>query len=310
MNTPHYNIAAVERETGLSKDVLRMWERRYGFPSPDRDGHGERCYPAAQVERLRLIKRLLDQGHRPGKLLPLDDAALLALAPRRAGPGLGSGPDSEISSLLALLRQHDTPGLAQALQQRLTRDGLARFVQDSIAPLSREVGLAWERGELQVFEEHLFTEQAKRVLRQAIGSLHGRDGRPRILLTTPPDELHALGLLMAEALLTLDGAECIPLGTQMPVGDIVRAAAAHRADIVALSFSQAYPGRQIAPLLQQLRQQLPETIALWAGGAGVQRLNSSAGIQLLPDLADAGSALATWRRLQQPASGSGDPDLQ
>lgn len=308
MNTPHYNIAAVERETGLSKDVLRMWERRYGFPAPERDAHGERSYPAPQVERLRLIKRLLDQGHRPGKLLSLDDPALHALAPRRSGQSLPPAPDSEISSLLGLLRQHDTPALALALQQRLTRDGLARFVQDSIAPLTREVGAAWERGELQVFEEHLFTEQAKRVLRQAIGSLHGRDGRPRILLTTPPDELHALGLLMAEALLTLDGAECIPLGTQMPVGDIVRAAAAHRADIVALSFSQAYPGRQVMQLLQQLRQQLPATIVLWAGGAGVQRLSSSSGIQLLPDLADAGSALAAWRRLQ--ASGGDDADLQ
>ena len=48
-----FNIAAVERETGLSKDVLRMWERRYGFPVPERDANGERLYPAAQVERLR-----------------------------------------------------------------------------------------------------------------------------------------------------------------------------------------------------------------------------------------------------------------
>ena len=67
MNIPSFNIAAVERDTGLSKDVLRMWERRYGFPQPDRDSNGERCYPADQVERLRLIKRLMDAGHRPGK---------------------------------------------------------------------------------------------------------------------------------------------------------------------------------------------------------------------------------------------------
>ena len=54
MNTPSYNIAAVERDTGLSKDVLRMWERRYGFPVPERDANGERLYPAAQgVEQQR-----------------------------------------------------------------------------------------------------------------------------------------------------------------------------------------------------------------------------------------------------------------
>ena len=300
MDNPYYNIAAVERETGLSKDVLRMWERRYDFPRPERDLHGERCYPVAQVERLRLIKRLIDQGHRPGKLLGLADDALRQLSPRR--PGLEAGPacspGGELGPLLALLVGHDSAGLAQALQQRLTRDGLARFVLDTMAPMTYEVGAAWERGELQVFEEHLFTEQAKRVLRQAIGNLQARGGHPRILLTTPPDEIHALGLLMAEALFALEGAECIPLGPQMPLGDMVRAVNAHQADIVALSFSQAYPVRQVAPMLQQLRQMLPPTVSLWAGGAGVLRLIPGEGIRLLPDLADAASAIALWRAAQ------------
>ena len=53
------NIAAVERDTGLSKDTLRVWERRYGFPAPMRDRFGERLYPLEQVDRLRLIRRLM-----------------------------------------------------------------------------------------------------------------------------------------------------------------------------------------------------------------------------------------------------------
>ncbi|MCB1912570.1 MAG: MerR family transcriptional regulator, partial [Rhodocyclaceae bacterium] len=64
-----YSIAAVERDTGLSKDTLRVWERRYGFPTPERDENGERLYPGDQLERLRLIKRLLDQGRRPAALM-------------------------------------------------------------------------------------------------------------------------------------------------------------------------------------------------------------------------------------------------
>jgi len=65
MNKPLLlSIAAVERDTGLSKDTLRVWEKRYGFPCPERDRQGERSYPIDQVERLRLIKRLLDVGHR------------------------------------------------------------------------------------------------------------------------------------------------------------------------------------------------------------------------------------------------------
>ena len=59
MNKLSFTIANVERETGLSKDLLRMWERRYGFPAPERDANGDRVYPAEQVERLRKIKRLV-----------------------------------------------------------------------------------------------------------------------------------------------------------------------------------------------------------------------------------------------------------
>jgi len=65
LKTLTLSIAAVERDTGLSKDALRIWERRYGFPTPQRDGSGERAYPLEQVEKLRIVKRLMDGGHRP-----------------------------------------------------------------------------------------------------------------------------------------------------------------------------------------------------------------------------------------------------
>ena len=113
MNNPGFNIAAVERETGLSKDVLRVWERRYGFPAPSRDDHGERIYPAEQVERLRLVKRLMDAGHRPGKLLATPTEELNALAPRRPmAPAVVSEPDAatELRELISLIKQHDGAG--------------------------------------------------------------------------------------------------------------------------------------------------------------------------------------------------------
>ena len=63
------SISQVERDTGLSKDTLRMWERRYGFPQPSRDPFGERLYDAPQIDKLRVIKRLMDAGQRPGRLM-------------------------------------------------------------------------------------------------------------------------------------------------------------------------------------------------------------------------------------------------
>lgn len=291
-----FNIAAVERDTGLSKDVLRVWERRYGFPAPARTPGGERLYPAEQVERLRLIKRLMDQGHRPGKLLASAPDELARLAPRRP-PTLPAYADSDddLGELIALIKRHDAAGYQEAMQQRLARHGLTRFVLDTVAPLTTRIGEAWEDGNVEVFEEHLFTEMTKRLLRQAIAALPAGRGSPRVLLTTVPDEEHVLGLLMAEALLGLEGAACIGLGTQMPLLETVRAAEAHRADVVALSFSVAFPQRQVGGLLEQLRLMLPATVALWAGGRGVGRAVPPPGTLLLPTLADAVAAVHAWR---------------
>lgn len=297
MSLLKFNIAAVERDTGLSKDVLRMWERRYGFPVPNRDANGERSYPADQVERLRLIKRLMDQGHRPGKLIAAPAAELRELAPRRSPPRVQESVEEagDLDELLTLIRRHDVAGYQQAMQQRLARKGLQRFVQDTVAPLTRRVGEAWEDGSFEVFEEHLFTELTKRLLRQAIAALPGGNRGPRILMTSVPEEPHVLGLLMAEALFALEGAECIPLGTQMPLLEIGRAAIAHQAEIVALSFSTAFPQRQIPGLLLQLRLVLPPEMALWVGGGGIGRLEKMDGVLLLSALDELAPALADWR---------------
>ena len=202
---PEFTIAAVERDVGLSKDVLRVWERRYGFPVPERDANGGRLYPAGQVLRLRLIKRMMDQGHRPGRLLTASVSELEALAASchdsRAAEAI-AGSDG-LDKLLVFIRQHQAAAYLQAMQQRLARQGLRQFVQDTVAPLTVQVGLAWEQGKLQVFEEHLFTELTARVLRQAIAAVPG-GSEPRVLLTTLPKEPHGMGLLMLEAVLSLE----------------------------------------------------------------------------------------------------------
>src|SRR5262249_3728237 len=152
------NISAVERETGLSKDVLRIWERRYGFPEPHRDESAERQYPPEQVAKLRTIKRLMDAGMRPGKLMRRSLAELHALADTRAGPRRDAPAQPLERDLLGLLKNHNATALQHALICQLMREGLQRFVTSTVIPLQRAAGEMWMRGELQVFEEHLFTE--------------------------------------------------------------------------------------------------------------------------------------------------------
>lgn len=296
MSKPSLNIAAVERDVGLSKDVLRVWERRYGFPTPDRDAHGERQYPLDQVERLRLIKRLMDQGQRPGRLMAasMDDLNALASARPSAHLSREEVDAGALDGMISLIKKHDAVGYSQALQQRLARQGLQRFVQDTMAPLTAMIGQAWEEGNVEVYEEHLFTELSSRVLRQAIANVAGGQ-TPRVLLTSLPEEPHGLGLLMVEGVLSIEGAHCIPLGTQMPMLSITDAARAHRADVVALSFSAAFPARLAPSLLTQLRGLLPGTVALWAGGSGVARLAPLEGIHSFTSLQTIQAAVANWR---------------
>jgi len=290
------NISAVERETGLSKDVLRIWERRYGFPHPGRDDNAERQYSAGEVAKLRAIKRLMDTGLRPGKLIRQSLEELNALAEKRIHPRRDALAPAIEREVLSLLKSHDVTGLQALLASLLLRQGVQRFVMETVAPLNRAVGEAWMRGELQVFEEHCYSELVHTALRSAIGAFPRQSGTPRILLTTVPGEQHGLGLLMVDALLAPEGAQCISLGPQTPLEDIRRAAAAHKANIVALSFSSAFPLRQAGDVLALLRRQLPSSVALWAGGENLRRVRKSlSGVQLIPEPADALEALKSWR---------------
>ena len=296
------SIAAVERDTGLSKDTLRVWERRYGFPMPLRDAIGERAYSFDQVEKLRIVKRLMEAGHRPGRIVPMDFVQLQELSastveqpPRGADAMLGS---AELAAHLDLIRRHDVPALRSGLTRLLSRFGVARFVTEVVAPLNVAVGDAWLRGQLEIYEEHAYTETVQVVLRQAVAGIPEPPGagRPRVLLTTLPNEPHGLGLLMAEAVLALEGCHCVALGVQTPLWDVVLAARAYRADIVALSFTGCMNPNQVIAGLEELRAKLPPNTTLWAGGAAplLQR-RRVAGVEPIPSLDLVAAELRRWR---------------
>jgi MerR family transcriptional regulator, light-induced transcriptional regulator len=294
------SISAVERDTGLSKDTLRVWERRYGFPMPVRDTYGERAYPLEQVEKLRVIKRLLDNGHRPGRIVALDIEELQSI-----GESLSASPQriaatdkTELREYITLIKSHDVEGLRRLLGQALLRMGLGGFVCDVVAPLNITVGDAWMRGQLEVFEEHMYTESVNIILRVAIASAPAgsREASPRVLLTTFPQEPHGMGLLMAEAMMALEGCHCISLGIQTPIWDIVLAATAHKADIVALSFTASQNPNYVINGLEELRSKLEPHIQLWAGGScPILHRRSIEGVMPIAALQDIASQVALWR---------------
>jgi hypothetical protein len=249
------------------------------------------------------LRRLCDA---PGGLAQAGTPALRRAAepsgrgapPSAFGPGADPGDraDRDFAPLLELVRSLRSDELRNALAQAVWRMGLEAFVTRLCAPLTRCVGEAWARGEIEVYEEHLYTEAIQSVLRGAITGLSVPAGRPSALLATFPLELHGLGLLMVEALLALEGCRCISLGTQVPVMDIARAAKAQPVDLVALSFSPCLPAGQVTAGLAELRKMLPRSVEIWAGGSSPALLRRAPeGIVVIGELADLRGRLQAWR---------------
>ncbi|OFA06121.1 MerR family transcriptional regulator [Duganella sp. HH101] len=300
-------ISDVERDTGVAKETLRVWERRYDFPQPLRDPNGERVYPIEQVHKLRLVKRLIDLGYRPGKVIQYSTDELRALTGQAAVSLHGATvPRPELQSYLDLCKSHQMEALRRKLSQALLMMGLKSFVIELVAPLTTLIGEAWAGGSLATFEEHLYTESLTVVMRSAIFAMPQANasnlGAPRIMLTTLPQERHGLGLLMAEAMCVAEGAHCISLGVQTPLLDIVEAARVQRVDIIALSFSVAMNARQALDGLTELHTRLGGGVELWAGGGNAALRRRRPPHVRVYALSDISGAIAEWR-LRHAAAG-------
>lgn len=295
-------INAVERETGVSKELLRMWERRYGFPLPERDSQGDRIYPMPQVAKLRLLRRLIDFGFRPGKIILLASEELERLLSTQGKASFDTSPELE-QELLSILKARDPSQLRDYLSHQIIKMGLQSFILDFLQYANFIVGDAWMRGLLEVHEEHLFTEQVQSLVRQAIGNLSDATRPPRILLATPPEETHTLGILMVEAIMRLDNVEAVCYGAQMPVRDVAQAVTRHKMQIVAISFSASYPTTKAIDYLEELRFRLPLAVEIWGGGASLRSTRKTVeDVRFFHDLPSIQQAIKHWRREHKVAS--------
>jgi methylmalonyl-CoA mutase cobalamin-binding subunit len=198
---------------------------------------------------------------------------------------------------MTLLRGHQGSALRTHLAHSLLRRGLRDFVMGLLVPLSAAVRHGWTGGTVATFEERIFAETIQHVLRPAILAAASTDdaARPRVLLTTVPQERSSLGLLMTEALLALEGAHCISLGPQTALADIVTAAEALHCDIVSLSFSSRVATRAIADSVAELRSRFGGAIEVWAGGSGAFLARRLTGERHYVALEDIGAAVARWK---------------
>jgi methanogenic corrinoid protein MtbC1 len=289
------SIGALSRATGIPVDTLRTWERRYGYPIPERKPSGHRVYSVSSIPRLRRIAEALVFGHRAGDVVSASDedlGALVRATDRRPGSAeqrpAGTVPNNE--DLLRAIRDFDAEHLMTALRSEWGRLGPLEFLRSRMAPLIQDVGDQWEAGELGVRHEHFVSERIGDLLRGFRLPLEELASGPLVILATLEGEGHGLGLQMAALTLSSAGCRTLYLGTEMPVDDLVRLARDINARAVAVSMSIATKGSASARQLGLLRTKLPKRVALLAGGAGAPR--AGAGLTTFDDLA----ALHAWGR--------------
>jgi len=290
-----YSINTVERETGLTKDALRKWESRYGFPMPARQVNGERFYTQSDLDRLITLNKLIEQGFKHGYLVPMspEELAVLAKTVPKA-ESISNGPHQALlKNVWETLQRPDQAALISILGGALAAHGLRHFVLEIMPSLNKMVGSGWVSGELSVHQEHLYSVCVRDLIIRTLEKHQISSEGPRVLLSTPPEEYHELGMLMLQSILTLSGAHCISLGASTPVTELIKGAISHDVNVVALSFSQMFPNRRIGTILDKVRQLLPDHIELWAGGTGIDCLRRQlCGIRTFDNLELAGAAIS------------------
>jgi MerR family transcriptional regulator, light-induced transcriptional regulator len=271
MKPLRYPIRAVSKLTGISVDTLRAWERRYAVVEPERDERG-RLYSEADVERLRLLRQLVEQGHAIGRVAALTSEELRALLTRGPDPVPYDGPSpaapTDLGALVAAVDRFDAPVLRRELS-RLAAILPARTLAREVAlPLLQHVGEGWHDGRYSVAQEHLVTAELRSLI-GALARLHAvPEGAPRLLLATLTGEQHELGTLVAALVASGSGFQALYLGPGLPPVEVVGAARRVAPRAVVLGFTGVESAPEGLAALAEVARTLPAAVECWVGGAG------------------------------------------
>jgi DNA-binding transcriptional MerR regulator len=270
----HLRIGALSRRVGVSPELLRAWEERYGLLQPVRSAGGFRLYSASDEERVRSMRRHLGAG------VSAAEAARLALAEAAQD----TGEEAQFAwlarlsnELRAALDRLDEPGAHATVDRLLAAFTLQTVLRDVFLPYLKELGERWEQGEANVAQEHF----ASNVLRGRLLGLArgwGEGTGPRAVLACAPGELHDLPLIMFGLVLAGRGWRITYLGPDTPIATIQEALADVEPHLVVITATTTRRLRTAQPQLIELARSVPLALA---GAGATNRLARATGASLL-----------------------------
>lgn len=286
------SIGALSKETGIPVETLRTWERRYGFPNPDRNDAGHRVYSSSTVEKLRLIDTALKEGHRASAALQMSVPQLQEIALAVTTVVEEKGPTSWMDAV----RDFDGERLEESMRREWATLGALPFLKKKLGPFLVELGIAWMNHEVDVAHEHFASERVRDFLTQHWRPISDRSKGPRVLAATLPSETHYLGLQMACTALAMSGTQIVYLGADTPVDDVIAAATTQFVDAVCISVSIAANRSMTVRDLNSLRRHLSSDIELVVGGLGAPDIDGITIIRDLEELQKWGEELSLQQR--------------
>ena len=227
----YLRIGQLARRTGVSPELLRAWEQRYGLLQPTRTAGGFRLYSAADEARVLRMQDLVSGG------LAAAQAARLLLSGDEPAPRTISASatilDEEAGNLTASLDRLDEQAANTALDRLFAAYTVETVLQDVLLPYLHRLGERWEAGEVSVAQEHFASNLLRgRLLGLAQG--WGQGQGPGAILACLPGEHHELGLLAFGVALRRRGWRIIYLGTDSPIGAVADIARSLRPMVVVL----------------------------------------------------------------------------
>ena len=218
-------VGEFARRVGVSAELLRAWERRYGLLKPVRSPGGFRLYTAADAERVARMRQGLDDG------LSAAQAAQAAIESPRPSEGL---LDDAAARVLEAIRDFDEDRVHAVLDETLASFGLEAVLRDLILPTLIQVGLGWREDSLAISQEH-FASNLIRARLLSLARLWGRGSGPLALLACPPGERHDITLIAFGLVLRSHGWRVLFLGADTPIKTIEQTIKTARPDLTALT---------------------------------------------------------------------------
>ena len=263
-------IHIVAKLTGLSKDVIRVWERRFGILKPTRGANRYRNYSDEDVALLRFLKEQLDAGGSIGELAKLGREELLGRA--RASAPRASFVDNTFSRLLRELLSTLNPFDRVIFEKRL--NGAVAVVpfeealHGILLPLQEQVGQLWHEGHIDVAIEHYVTKHIQQKIFSAMNQLPVAEFGAKVIVACPPGEEHDIAALTVAYRCRLRGCRVYYLGANVPVASLANLCGKVEPDLTIISFPLALSDDKVTELVQALADEVSPVSNLAVGGHG------------------------------------------